>query len=144
MTKSLEETMLELFPQPKDMRVYNIAPLVEAVAQGHRLTTINRKQISEFPKLIELLDYVAQSERCKKLSRLHISFGPDATVDAVAGELLRLEQAIDNGDYEKLDFDDRHSFPESKRKQIDVSKPEEIEKWLAERDMELVPDDYDD
>ena len=72
-----------------DNRVYMIAPLVLSVAKGNDFTDEHKKILKDFPKLIELLEWVqANRASLSNMTGYHLTPGPNATPEEVASAVL--------------------------------------------------------
>ena len=80
----------------KDMSVYILIEMVNAVLSGQDLTIVHREKLAQFPYSLKLLDHMAAKRR-GGLSRFHASPGPDATVETFAKALLAVDWEIAHG-----------------------------------------------
>lgn len=75
---------------PKDQRVYLIAEFATCALNGEVLDEEDREVLKEFPTLIKMYDLLFQLHDPKKVIRkIHFSFGPNATVESVAAEIIK-------------------------------------------------------
>jgi hypothetical protein len=77
---------------PQDQRVFNVCPLINALLSGLPFTEEHKAKLVEFPKLIELLEFVAAGG-CnidgKEMTKYHASPGPKATVESFSEAILK-------------------------------------------------------
>lgn len=74
---------------PKDQRVYLVGILVNSILAGNKLSDIQKERLKEFPNLIKLLEFFQNLPELQRPNRIHVSLGPDATVESLSEELLR-------------------------------------------------------
>jgi hypothetical protein len=80
----------------KDIRVYWVIQLANAILAGNDLTPAHRESMKEWPNTIALLDWMAEA-RIQGLKKVHATPGPKATAETFAAEWLRSLSSPDVG-----------------------------------------------
>lgn len=89
------------FPLPdgmicKDMRVWWLIDVANAILQGHNVIPEVRETLKDFPFAIEFLEHM-EKKRDEGLKRFHASPAPQATVEDFAREMLGWDWACERG-----------------------------------------------
>jgi hypothetical protein len=87
----------------KDRKVYVLTDILNCILVGVEFTEAHKNILKDYPNSIKVIEYFSEKYRAGTApAKMYFTPGRDADVESFAAEILRVEEAIENGRYTEL------------------------------------------